>query len=110
MKKRGPDGLFREIWTTRVDPDSPSANAADVAPAGKVWTVFENGPATEKVDILVIGETRDAATAARELAGRLAPLLVALLLLAGLVISALAASALARSKIRPQISSGSAVA
>jgi hypothetical protein len=56
LKKRGADGLFREIWTTRVDPASPAAIAADVAPRGKVWTVFENGPPNDKVDILILGE------------------------------------------------------
>ena len=56
LKKRGKDNLFREIWTTRVDPSSPAVNAADVAPAGKVWTVFENGPPTEKVDLVILGE------------------------------------------------------
>jgi hypothetical protein len=56
LKKRGADGMFREIWTTRVDPDSPAVNAADVAARGKVWTVFENGPPVEKVDILILGE------------------------------------------------------
>jgi hypothetical protein len=56
LKKRGADGLFREIWTTRVDPASPSVNAADVAPKGRVWTVFENGPPNEKVDLLILGE------------------------------------------------------
>src|SRR5262249_28301337 len=55
LKKRGKDNLFREIWTTRVDPSSPAVNAADVAAAGKVWTVFENGPPTEKVDLLPFG-------------------------------------------------------
>ena len=56
LKKRGPDGLFREIWTLRVDPASPAVNAADAAPSGKVWTVFENGPPSDKVDILILGE------------------------------------------------------
>ena len=56
LKKRGADGMFREIWTTRLDPDSPAANAADIAARGKVWTVFENGPANAKVDILILGE------------------------------------------------------
>ena len=56
LKKRGPDGLFRELWTTRIDPASPAANAADAPPRGKVWTVFENGPTNEKVDLLILGE------------------------------------------------------
>ena len=61
LKKRGPDGVFHEIWSTRVDPASPAANGADVAPVGKVWTVFESGPATEKVDLLILGEGYTAA-------------------------------------------------
>jgi hypothetical protein len=56
LKKRGAGGMFHEIWTTAVDPASPAANAADVAPRGKVWTVFENGPPEEKVDLLILGE------------------------------------------------------
>ena len=61
LKRRGKDNLFREIWSIRVDPASPMVNAADVAPAGKVWTVFENGPPTEKVDLLILGEGYTAA-------------------------------------------------
>ena len=61
LKKRGPDGTFHEIWSTRVDPSSPAANAADAPPTGKVWTVFESGPATEKVDLLIVGEGYTAA-------------------------------------------------
>src|SRR5262245_29733926 len=56
LKRRGPDGLFHEIWSTRIDPASPAVNAADVSPRGKVWTVFENGPPNEKVDLLIVGE------------------------------------------------------
>lgn len=56
LKRRDGDGLFRDLWTTAIDPGSRFVNAADLAPKGKVWTVFENGPATEKVDLLVVGE------------------------------------------------------
>jgi hypothetical protein len=56
LKKRGADGLFHEIWATRVDPGSRFVNAADAPPAGKVWTLFENGPPTGKVDLLILGE------------------------------------------------------
>ena len=38
-------------------PSTPSAaNPAPRAALGKVWTVFENGPATGKLDLLVLGE------------------------------------------------------
>ena len=56
LKKRGADGAFKAIWTTKIDPDSPAANASDPAPRGTVWTVFENGAPTEKVDLLILGE------------------------------------------------------
>jgi hypothetical protein len=56
LKKRDKENAFQQIWSTVIDPASRSVNKADVKPAGKVWTLFENGPASEKVDLLVIGE------------------------------------------------------
>jgi hypothetical protein len=61
LKKRGADGLFHEIASTRVDPDSRFVNAADAVPAGKVWTLVDNGPPSEKVDVVVLGEGYTAA-------------------------------------------------
>ena len=49
------------------------ANAADVAPRGKVWTVFENGPPTEKVDLLILGEGLHGSRASEVSRGREAP-------------------------------------
>jgi hypothetical protein len=57
LSKRQADNSFARIWSTDVDPASRFVNAA--APTkrtGTVWTLFENGPAAEKVDLLVIGE------------------------------------------------------
>jgi len=56
LKKRDAQNAFQQIWSTVIDPDSRFVNKADLKPIGKVWTVFENGPASEKVDLLVIGE------------------------------------------------------
>src|SRR6185369_9797164 len=56
LKKRDKENAFQQIWSTIIEPDSRFVNKADVAPIGKVWTLFENGPASEKVDLLVIGE------------------------------------------------------
>jgi hypothetical protein len=56
LKKRGADNLFREIWSTAADPGSRFINAAPPPPSGSVWTLFESGPATEKVDLLLLGE------------------------------------------------------
>ena len=56
LKKRDRRNLFREVWGTLVDPASPDVNPAPPPRSGTVWTVFESGPATEKVDLLVLGE------------------------------------------------------
>jgi IgA Peptidase M64/Peptidase M64 N-terminus len=56
LKKRDPQNSFRELWSTVVDPESRFVNPVDTPAAGKVWTVFENGPESAKVDLLVISE------------------------------------------------------
>ena len=56
IKKRDRNSAFQQIWSTLIDPNSRFVNHADRKPAGQVWSVFENGPAAEKVDLLVIGE------------------------------------------------------
>ncbi len=57
LKKRHADGAFRSIWTVDIDPASRFVNRAPAAPhAGRVWTVFENGPPSQKVDLLIVGE------------------------------------------------------
>jgi hypothetical protein len=56
LKKRDAENSFREIWSTVVDPDSRFVNPADLPPAGRLWTIFENGPAAAKVDLLIISE------------------------------------------------------
>ncbi len=56
LKKRMPDQSFREIWSTVIDPASRFVNRARLAPAGRVWTLWENGPAATKVDLLLMGD------------------------------------------------------
>ena len=56
LKKRDNDQAFQQIWSTIVDPNSRFVNPADARPAGKVVTLFENGPASQKVDLLILGE------------------------------------------------------
>jgi hypothetical protein len=56
LKKRDAQNAFRELWTTVIDPNSRFVVPADLPPRGQVWTLFENGPATEKVDLLLLGE------------------------------------------------------
>ena len=56
LKTRDADNSFHEIWSTVIDPDSRFVNPTDREPMGEVWPVFENGPPSQKVDLLVIGE------------------------------------------------------
>ena len=61
LKKRDNASLFHEIWSVAVDPNSRFVNRAEAGPVGTVWTVFENGPPGQKVDLLIIGEGYSAA-------------------------------------------------
>jgi hypothetical protein len=57
LQERQPDNSFSTVWTTEIDPASRFVNSAAPPPAGeRLWTLFENGDASEKVDILVISE------------------------------------------------------
>jgi hypothetical protein len=56
IKKRDKDGAFQQIFSTLVDPNSRFVNPSDRKPAGRVWSIVENGAPAEKVDILVIAE------------------------------------------------------
>jgi len=56
IKKRDASNAFQQIFSALIDPNSRSVNPADRPPAGRVWSVIENGPPSQKVDILVIGE------------------------------------------------------
>ncbi len=54
LSRRDAANVFQPVFTTVVDP--AAANPAPLAPAGKVWTVFENGPSTGKLDLLLLGD------------------------------------------------------
>ena len=56
LKKRDRANSFQQIWSTVVDSSSRFVNLASAAPSGKLTTIQENGPPSEKVDLLVIGE------------------------------------------------------
>jgi hypothetical protein len=57
LNRRQPDNTFGGLWSVEVDPASRFVNAARPAPReGSLWSVVENGPSHQKVDILVIGE------------------------------------------------------
>ena len=56
LKVRDAENSFHELWSTVIDPNSRFVNPVDREPMGEVWSIFENGPPSEKVDLLVIGE------------------------------------------------------
>jgi hypothetical protein len=74
--KRGGDQLFREIWSTPIDPSSRFVHRAAVAKR-PVGTILESGDPSTKVDLVILGDGytanemekyhRDAALAAEDL-------------------------------------------
>jgi hypothetical protein len=54
-------GGFREVASFAVDPALRGVNPADRPPAGTVWTLFENGAPSAKVDLVLLGEGYTAA-------------------------------------------------
>jgi hypothetical protein len=65
LKVRDAENSFHELWSTVIDPNSRFVNPVDREPVGEVWSIFENGPPSEKVDLLVIGEGYVAAELAK---------------------------------------------
>ncbi|HXW03971.1 MAG TPA: M64 family metallopeptidase [Vicinamibacterales bacterium] len=56
LLKRQDDQRFAAIWSTDVDPASRFVNPATLPARAPIWTVFESGPAAQKVDLLIISE------------------------------------------------------
>jgi IgA Peptidase M64/Peptidase M64 N-terminus len=56
LKKRDRQNAFQQVWSTIVDPSSRFVNPSERSAAGRVWNLFEHGPASQKVDLLIIGE------------------------------------------------------
>ena len=55
LVRDGPSS-FEEIWTAEIQPDSRFVTAVDRGPGGTVYPVFENGPPSDKVDLVLVGE------------------------------------------------------
>ncbi|MFC1593562.1 M64 family metallopeptidase [Candidatus Neomarinimicrobiota bacterium] len=56
LKKRNPDGTYKTIYNAEHDPASRFVNRSSVANNDKVWRIFNNGLAENKVDILILGD------------------------------------------------------
>ncbi|MDD5508342.1 MAG: M64 family metallopeptidase [Bacteroidales bacterium] len=56
ISKRDAQNAFRQIWHTDIDPSSRQVNPADMVHTGKVNVIADNGPAKEKLDIVILGD------------------------------------------------------
>lgn len=56
IKKRDASNKFQVIWTTTVDPSSRKVNPADIAHSEKIHEIYNNGPSSEKMDIVILGD------------------------------------------------------
>ncbi len=56
VKKRNAENKFAEIWNTDIDPADRQIIPVDRAHNEKVDIITENGPASEKLDIVVLGD------------------------------------------------------
>jgi len=56
MKKRDTANIFQVIWNTTIDPASRKVNPADIAHMEKIDVIYDNGPAAEKLDIVILGD------------------------------------------------------
>jgi hypothetical protein len=56
LKKRDAENKFQTIWTTEINPSSRKVNTADLKPTHKMDVLLENGRASEKVDIVILGD------------------------------------------------------
>ena len=56
LKKRDAMNNFSTIWTTDIDPASRQVNPADLIHTNRIDVISENGPADQKVDIVILGD------------------------------------------------------
>lgn len=56
LLKRQEEDEFVEIAAFHIDPDARYVNPEPLPPLGRVWTLIENGPPAEKVDLVLLGD------------------------------------------------------
>ena len=56
LKKRNPDGSYNMMYYVEHNPTNRFVNRSPVANNDKVWRIFNNGSAENKVDILILGD------------------------------------------------------
>ena len=61
LEKRDADNKFQAIWSTEIDPSSRQVTNAENPEKFNSTVIFENGPATEKLDLVILGDGYTAA-------------------------------------------------
>jgi hypothetical protein len=61
LKKRDDQNVFRDLWVTEIDPRSYGATRTASRGEGAVSPLFESGPPSAKVDVLLISDRYGAA-------------------------------------------------
>jgi len=56
VKKRDAENKFKQIWTTEIDPSYRQVNPAGRVSPHRVNIIADNGPAKEKLDIVILGD------------------------------------------------------
>ena len=56
VKRRDAGNKFAAIWSTDIDPASRQVNPAELVHTNKVDVLMENGPASEKLDMVILGD------------------------------------------------------
>ncbi|NVO18539.1 MAG: peptidase M64 [Bacteroidetes bacterium] len=56
LEKRNASNVFETIWVTEVDPSSRQVTNAGKPSEFKSDVIFENGPASQKVDLVILGD------------------------------------------------------
>ena len=56
MKKRNAHNVFETIWKTEIDPKARYVNPSELNSGYKVLPIMENGPADNKLDIVLLGD------------------------------------------------------
>ncbi len=61
LKKRDAQNAFREVWSVIIDPASQTVDHSAPPAGAHVWAVMQNGPPSDKVDLLLMGDGYTAA-------------------------------------------------
>ena len=68
IRKRGPDNVFEPLRELEVDPQTAAradARSAPAAASARVFTLFENGPPSRKVDLLLVADGYESSQASK---------------------------------------------